>query len=394
MDRFYKKNPPKVSGNSIVSSINPKKDNQLLLNIPRYGFTSFTSTLLDSQTPDPLEMESALMHYPLAAAAATAVVPSTVDAFLSPVVDSSNFHPRLMQKYHHSSNFSSRSTSPSPLPLSIIDNLDTPPSRSPPVFTTPVKVEEDVLVMDGILVGSVSGGRSRSSSDSASLSPGNSLYKTEICRAWEETGSCRYNTKCQFAHGKEELRPGRYINKNTKFDVQVAKTWNRGTHGPKSGFSRNPMASASASAPALVSSLSASASASPAPPQPPELGMKKSTMKLKQEDISTAVDWSPEDDSNKIPIPSSSASQLPPPQEGMKKSTMKFKQEDSSTAVNWSPEDDGIEIRIPSSSIEEPAARETVDSYINAVLYGPSRRRRLPVFEEVCREGKEEKEEN
>jgi len=32
------------------------------------------------------------------------------------------------------------------------------------------------------------------------------LYKTELCRSWEEKGSCRYGGKCQFAHGEEELR--------------------------------------------------------------------------------------------------------------------------------------------------------------------------------------------
>ena len=32
------------------------------------------------------------------------------------------------------------------------------------------------------------------------------LYKTELCRSWEEKGSCRYASKCQFAHGDEELR--------------------------------------------------------------------------------------------------------------------------------------------------------------------------------------------
>ncbi|KAG5462702.1 MAG: hypothetical protein BJ554DRAFT_3971, partial [Olpidium bornovanus] len=36
-----------------------------------------------------------------------------------------------------------------------------------------------------------------------------SLYKTELCRSFEETGTCRhvfYSAKCQFAHGPEELR--------------------------------------------------------------------------------------------------------------------------------------------------------------------------------------------
>jgi len=30
-------------------------------------------------------------------------------------------------------------------------------------------------------------------------------YKTEMCKNWIETRSCRYGKKCQFAHGYEEL---------------------------------------------------------------------------------------------------------------------------------------------------------------------------------------------
>nr|CAG4709540.1 unnamed protein product [Naegleria fowleri] len=35
---------------------------------------------------------------------------------------------------------------------------------------------------------------------------GKDRYKTELCRSWEETGFCRYGDKCQFAHGRQELR--------------------------------------------------------------------------------------------------------------------------------------------------------------------------------------------
>lgn len=31
------------------------------------------------------------------------------------------------------------------------------------------------------------------------------MYKREICKNWSETGVCRYGTKCQFAHGLDEL---------------------------------------------------------------------------------------------------------------------------------------------------------------------------------------------
>ncbi|ETV92851.1 hypothetical protein H310_13042 [Aphanomyces invadans] len=34
----------------------------------------------------------------------------------------------------------------------------------------------------------------------------NTLYKTELCKHFVETGTCRYGTKCQFAHGEDELR--------------------------------------------------------------------------------------------------------------------------------------------------------------------------------------------
>jgi hypothetical protein len=30
-------------------------------------------------------------------------------------------------------------------------------------------------------------------------------YKTEMCKNWERIGSCSYNIKCRFAHGKNEL---------------------------------------------------------------------------------------------------------------------------------------------------------------------------------------------
>ena len=30
-------------------------------------------------------------------------------------------------------------------------------------------------------------------------------YKTEMCKNWERSGNCPYNSKCRFAHGKKEL---------------------------------------------------------------------------------------------------------------------------------------------------------------------------------------------
>ncbi|KAI9341553.1 hypothetical protein DFJ73DRAFT_607067, partial [Zopfochytrium polystomum] len=31
-------------------------------------------------------------------------------------------------------------------------------------------------------------------------------HKTEMCRSWEELGTCVYGSQCQFAHSEDELR--------------------------------------------------------------------------------------------------------------------------------------------------------------------------------------------
>jgi hypothetical protein len=48
------------------------------------------------------------------------------------------------------------------------------------------------------------------------------LYKTEMCRTWEETGHCRYGTKCQFAHGQSELRK---LQRHPKYKTEVCRTF-------------------------------------------------------------------------------------------------------------------------------------------------------------------------
>jgi len=49
------------------------------------------------------------------------------------------------------------------------------------------------------------------------------LYKTELCQSWGETGTCRYGTKCQFAHGSGELRP---VLRHPKYKTEICKTFN------------------------------------------------------------------------------------------------------------------------------------------------------------------------
>ena len=50
----------------------------------------------------------------------------------------------------------------------------------------------------------------------------NNLYKTELCHSFEETGNCKYGNKCQFAHGKEELR---VVSKHPRYKSEICKTF-------------------------------------------------------------------------------------------------------------------------------------------------------------------------
>jgi hypothetical protein len=58
--------------------------------------------------------------------------------------------------------------------------------------------------------------------ESEEESTSQNLYKTEYCRSFEETGSCRYGLKCQFAHGSAELRP---VTRHPKYKTEVCKTF-------------------------------------------------------------------------------------------------------------------------------------------------------------------------
>ena len=51
-----------------------------------------------------------------------------------------------------------------------------------------------------------------------------SKYKTELCKNWIEVGICRYENKCQFAHGEDELI-GRLPPSNTKYKSKICTTF-------------------------------------------------------------------------------------------------------------------------------------------------------------------------
>lgn len=60
------------------------------------------------------------------------------------------------------------------------------------------------------------------STSSVSSSTTSSRYKTELCRTFTERGTCKYGSKCQFAHGPEELRG---INRHPKYKTELCRTF-------------------------------------------------------------------------------------------------------------------------------------------------------------------------
>ncbi|TBT99949.1 hypothetical protein CWI37_1161p0010 [Hamiltosporidium tvaerminnensis] len=64
-------------------------------------------------------------------------------------------------------------------------------------------------------------------SDSYFIKKRINLYKTEMCRSFEETGFCKYSERCQFAHSKSELRS---IQRHPRYKTETCRTfWEEGT---------------------------------------------------------------------------------------------------------------------------------------------------------------------
>ncbi|KAF8078287.1 hypothetical protein FPV67DRAFT_1464817 [Lyophyllum atratum] len=92
------------------------------------------------------------------------------------------------------------------------------------------------------------------------------LYKTELCRSWEEKGTCRYGTKCQFAHGEDELRK---VSRHPKYKTEICRTfWVSGTcpYGKRCCFIHTELPTSGATGP--PGSVGTPATDSAPPPRP------------------------------------------------------------------------------------------------------------------------------
>ncbi|XP_063794031.1 mRNA decay activator protein ZFP36L1-like [Pseudophryne corroboree] len=95
-------------------------------------------------------------------------------------------------------------------PLQSPWNRDSELPPSNPLRHIPFQAERSVSMIEESKKSPVT---SRSSS---------SRYKTELCRTFHESGSCKYGSKCQFAHGTGELRG---LNRHPKYKTELCRTY-------------------------------------------------------------------------------------------------------------------------------------------------------------------------
>lgn len=85
-----------------------------------------------------------------------------------------------------------------------------------------------------------------------------SRYKTELCRPFEESGTCKYGDKCQFAHGIHELRS---LSRHPKYKTELCRTFHTigfCPYGPRCHFIHNAEERRGPPPSAPISPLSAS----------------------------------------------------------------------------------------------------------------------------------------
>lgn len=135
-----------------------------------------------------------------------------------------------------------------------------------------------------------------------------SRYKTELCRPYEESGTCKYGDKCQFAHGGHELRT---LSRHPKYKTELCRTFHTTgfcPYGPRCHFIHNadesrksPPSSPPTSPPSSTCSSSDESDGSSSPPLSLPAGRPKafsvgSYLSACDEPLSPSLSCSPTDD--------------------------------------------------------------------------------------------------
>jgi len=55
-------------------------------------------------------------------------------------------------------------------------------------------------------------------------------YKTEMCKNWEQTGTCKFGADCAFAHGQHELQHKKHV--PAKYKTKLCKSFHEALYCP------------------------------------------------------------------------------------------------------------------------------------------------------------------
>ncbi|XWS68332.1 hypothetical protein CRYUN_Cryun04dG0081200 [Craigia yunnanensis] len=293
------------------------------------------------------------------------VLNSNISKLMIPARSRANYYssPENLIKYLRSNSLSSSGNSSSSGKSSFRSSV------SPQSEKTPVKVvEEDVLVMDGVLVASDT---NIVGSGSSYFSGSVGFYKSEICRTWEEFGHCRYGSKCQFSHGKGEVRPTSFPFRS-KSEAQMYKSYASALSCTYGSISR-PLHQVSETAVNIAPKDSSTG---------PDYTSQRSSSLIKPEETTINSISTVQPENSRL---TTSFTMKP---KTNKTSTSTIRPDINATTFTnrtyWSPQDDGIDVNLPTFPGKTPS-RGDIDAYIDSVLYGPTARR-LPVVSAFCPE--------
>jgi len=139
-----------------------------------------------------------------------------------------------------------------------------------------------------------------------SAAGGIELYKTELCRAYEERGQCRYGEKCQFAHGHADLRS---LDRHPKYKTEMCRTYHSTgfcPYGSRCHFVHNELARSMATATTAAAAATDSTKSSSPP------GDCSQKQQLAQQFVASMVSRNPLDTLSSSPTQMSQRGMLYP----------------------------------------------------------------------------------
>ncbi|KAL5269747.1 hypothetical protein ACHWQZ_G003274 [Mnemiopsis leidyi] len=144
--------------------------------------------------------------------------------------------PQLQSQFSTPGSLQSQFSTPSSLPShSNFPGSNLPMYNSPMSPLMPMSMDSPVSMM-----GSVVDYQNQQNQQNQQDGKNNaSRYKTELCRPFEESGSCKYGEKCQFAHGLNELRN---LSRHPKYKTELCRTFHTigfCPYGPRCHFIHN-----------------------------------------------------------------------------------------------------------------------------------------------------------